>query len=219
MLVDDNSPLGHLLRDAEGSAHESWNAKEQRLKDNWLGGSDRVQGVRHAAERLLQRLVERPLERQMDALADLFPGDPSRIGKGTKRGSGDDPPPPPRPRPLQVDSPAGAFVVRKPTGSEKPLAGTVWNVCFAYDTVRGNPIRVFEAGFAAGSPDFSLEADGALEMEADGCEAKVTGANALRFTVRDETFSVRVSGFDERDLKVETREVKATDEEREEDAA
>ena len=223
VLVEGDSPLGHLLRDAEGPAHAWWNPREQRLKDNWIGGPQRVQDVCHAADRLLQRLVERPRERQMDALADLFPGDPSRIGKGQSgtrgngRGGGGEGPA--HPRPLQVDSPAGAFVVRKPTGSEKPLAGTVWSVCFAYDTVRGKPIRVFEAGHAAGSPDFSLEADGGLEMEAEGCEAEITGANTLRFTVRDETFRVRVSGFDERDLKVEMREEKVTDEREEEDAA
>ena len=221
VLVDGDSELGHLLRDAEGPAHDRWDHFEPRLKERWSAGQARVDEVRRAAERLLLRLVERPRERQMDALADLFPGDPSRIGKGQSRKQGNRteprPPPPPRPSPLQVDSPAGAFVVRKPTGSEKPVAGTVWSVRFAYDTVRGNPFTVFEAGVRQGSPDFSL--DEGLELETDGCEAEVDGPNALRFEVTDEAFRLRVSGFDERDVKVEVRAEQTADEREEEDAA
>ena len=222
VFVDGESPLGHMLRDAEGPAHESWDPHAQRLKDNWVGGYQRVQDVRRAAVHLLQRLVERPRERQMDALADLFPGDPSRIGRGQSRKQGDrtEPRPPPdaRPSPLQVDSPAGAFVVRKPTGSEQALAGTVWSTRFAYDTVRGNPFTVFEAGVRQGSPDFSL--DEGLKMDGtEGCEPEITGPNTLRFEVTDEAFRLRVSGFDERDVKVEVREERAVADEDEEDAA
>ena len=222
VLVDGGSELGHLLRDAEGPAHDRWDHSEPRLKERWSGGQARVDEVRRAAERLLLRLVERPRERQMDALADLFPGDPSRIGRGQSRKQGDrtEPRPPPeaRPSPLQVDSPAGAFVLRKPTGSEKPVAGTVWSVRFAYDTVRGNPFTVFEAGVKQGSPDFSL--DGGLKMDGtEGCAPEITGPNTLRFEVTDEAFRLRVSGFDERDVKVEVRAEQTADERGEEDAA
>ena len=222
VFVDGDSPLGHMLRDAEGPAHESWDPHAQRLKDNWVGGYQRVQDVRRAAVHLLLRLVERPRERQMDALADLFPGDPSRIGRGQSRKQGDrtEPRPPPeaRPSPLQVDSPAGAFVLRKPTGSEQALAGTVWSARFAYDTVRGNPFTVFEAGVRQGSPDFAL--DGGLKLDGtEGCEPEITGPNTLRFEVTDEAFRLRVSGFDERDVKVEVRAEQTADERGEEDAA
>ena len=203
-----------MLRDAEGPAHESWDPHKQRLKDNWVGGYQRVQDVRRAAAHLLQRLVERPQERQMDALADLFPGDPSQIGKRTsrKRGTVVDPPPstpPPSPSLLQIDSPAGAFEVKPASGKKTNLVGTVWHMRFAYDTVRGNPFTLFEAGLRQGYPDFSLEEGGGLAMKADGCKYKVTGANALRFVALSETFHLRVSGFDKRDVKVEVFEEKA----------
>ena len=207
VLVGDDSKLGHMLRDAEGPAHESWDPHAQRLKDNWVGGVQRVQDVRRAAMYLLQRLVERPRERQLDALADLFPGDPSRIRR--RPGGGREPPgpPPQRPTPLQVDSPAGAFVVRPAKGGENAkFSGTVWHVRFAYDTVRGNPFTVFEAGLRQGSPDFSLNADHGLELEFNGCEIESTGANSLRFVALAENFRLRISGFDERDVKVEVRE-------------
>ena len=75
VLVDGQSELGHLLRDAEGPAHASWSAQAPRLKARWIGGPRCVQRVRRAASLLLQRLSERPEEKQYDALADLFPSD------------------------------------------------------------------------------------------------------------------------------------------------
>ena len=49
VLVDGESELGHLLRDAEGPAHATWDPQAQRLKDRWIGGYDRVRRVRRAA--------------------------------------------------------------------------------------------------------------------------------------------------------------------------
>lgn len=220
VLVGDDSELGHMLRDAEGPAHESWDPHAQRLKDNWIGGVQRVQDVRRAAMYLLQTLVERPRERQLDALADLFPGDASRIrsrqgGQRGPRGLSLQ-----RPSPLQVDSPAGAFVVRPSKGGENTkFAGTTWHVQFAYDTVRGNPFTVFEAGLRQGSPDFSLEANDGLVLESNDCRVESTGANSLRFVPLAENFRVRISGFDERDVKVEVREENNPPDMGQEDAA
>ena len=207
VLVGDDSQLGHMLRDAEGPAHESWDPNAQRLKDNWIGGYQRVRDVRRAAVYLLQTLIERPRERQLDALADLFPGDPSSVRR--RQDGRREPPrlPSQRPSPLQVDSPAGAFVVKPSTGGEETkLAGRAWHVRFAYDTVRGNPFTVFESGLRQGSPDFTLGAAEGLVLESTGCEVQSTGANFLRFVALAENFRLRVSGFDERDVKVEVRE-------------
>lgn len=213
VLVDGRSELGHLLRDAEGPAHDRWDRGAARLKQRWRGGQDRVDEVRRTPAHLLQHLVERPDERQMDALADLFPGDPAQIGKGRggKRGGAlprSDTLPPPPPNLLQVDSPAGAFVVRPTKQGEKSgLANRAWDLRFAYDTVRGNPFVAFEAGFRQGSPDFSLEG-GTLAIEADGCEYEPTGPNTLRFTATMDAFRLRLSGFDDRDVKVAVEEVR-----------
>jgi len=212
VLVDGNSELGHLLRDAEGPAHDRWDRGSARLKQRWRGGQDRVDEVRRAPAHLLQHLVERPDEQQMDALADLFPGDPAQIGKGRggKRGGTlprPDSPPLPPPSLLQVDSPEGALVVR-PTknGEESGLANRAWDMRFAYDTVRGNPFVAFEIGFRQGSSDFSLGGD-TLAIEADGCEYDLTGPNTLRFTATRDVFRLRLSGFDDRDVKVAVEEV------------
>ncbi len=216
VLVDDNSALGHMLRDAEGPAHVSWDANAQRLKANWIGGQKRVQDVRHAAAGLLKWLVERPGERQMDALADLFPGDPSQIGRGRSTTGGGGGPtvdlPPRSPQNvLQIDSPAGALVVKPPAARDeaRTLTGTAWEMRFAYDTVRGDPFGVFDRGVDQGAPDFSLR-DGGLHTVQEGCELEIVAHNALRFEVLDEEFRLTVSGFDARDMKVELRGIRET---------
>lgn len=215
VLVDGDSDLGHLLRDAEGPAHDKWDGNKDRLRQRWQGGPDRVDEVRGAARRLLQHLVERPNERQMDALADLFPGDPVHLGpmgagrsgeRGNTLGESESPPLPPSP--LQIDSPVGAFVVRSvKNGVNSGLVGSAWDLRFAYDTARGNPFRAFDAGERQGSPDFSLQEERTLTVDAEGCEYESIGANRLRFTATKDVFELRLSGFDDRDLIVAVREV------------
>ena len=213
VLVERNSELGHLLRDSEGPAHDRWDPRSERLKQRWQGGQARVDEVRGAARRLLQQLVERPNERQIDALVELFPGDPAQMGKGASGKRGGtlppvNPPAPPPPSPLQIDSPAGALVVRPTTnGGESGLANKSWDIRFAYDTVRGNPFKAFETGIRQGLSDFSLLGEGALGIETENCDCEPIGANTLRFSPTKNAFSLRVSGFDGRDVKVEVSEV------------
>ncbi len=210
VLVDGTSELGHLLRDAEGPAHDRWDNGSTRLRERWQGGPERVNEVRRAPLRLLQQLVERPNEKQTDALFDLFPGGAAQIRRGGRgpggTGAGTGPVVVPQPL-LQIASPPGAFVVRPtPTNEESGLVGKAWDLCFAYDTMRGNPFKAFEAGVRQGSPDFSLLED-TLAVSAEGCEWTPAGANTLRFTATEDAFRLRVSGFDDRDVKVELREI------------
>ncbi len=212
VLVDDKSPLGHMLRDAEGPAHESWDPHAQRLKDRWIGGYQRVQDVRRAAVHLLHRLVERPAERQMDALADLFPGDPSQFGKGRSQRRGSrtglpQPLPSPRPASFQIDAPTGRIVARRSPQAASVVVGQSWEMRFAYDTVRGNPFGTFDRGVAQGAPDFSL-LDGDLHLVEEGCAVEKMSHNSIHFAVKEEGFRITLSGFDQRDVKVELREIR-----------
>ena len=223
VLVDGESELGHLLRDAEGPAHERWDPFAQRLTERWVGGQTRVNQVRRATVELLQRLTERPAERQMDALADLFPGDPSRIGQGSSSRSGGGKahvpdPPSIKPGTLQINAPVGAIVVRPAPRSESIPTGTVWGIRFAYDTVRGNPFRAFERGVKQRAPDFSL-INGDLHIVSEGCEAETVDDNTVRLTTASPDFRLTVSGFDERDVKVEIHETEEMAGESEEEAA
>ena len=78
VIVDGDTPLGHMLRDSENPAHTQWDPSAQRLKARWTGGPVRVRNVRTLCSRLLRALAERPEAQQRDALADLFPGNPER---------------------------------------------------------------------------------------------------------------------------------------------
>lgn len=228
VLVDDKSSLGHLLRDAEGPAHAWWNPREQRLRDNWIGGPQRVQDVCHAADRLLQRLTERPPERLTHALAKWFPattpkddtgGDTTFDGGRTRN-----PKVPRLPRsPLEIVSASGGFAVRAPKEATG-LAGTDWTVRFAYDsTGRGGPFGQFTKGLKAGTPDFSLR-DGQLQIEEDGCTYDITdditGENEFTLHAHADGFRIAVSGFDSRrDVIVEVQRVPEAASESDEDAA
>ena len=204
--VARDSELAHLLRDSEGPAHAKWDPHAHRLKERWTGGYQRVQSVRRVALLLLQLLLKRGSEAQLDALADLFPGDldpkasKSREGRAGPRTP--DPPPFPdqAPSPIIVVRRPDGFVLR-PNGDHGPSAGSVVMVNFAYDVARGNPFRVYASGLAAGTPDFSLETK-ALQIESRNCEHATSGPNALRVTV-EKSFELAVRGFDGRDLVVD----------------
>ena len=207
VLVDGNSSLGHMLRDAEGPAHSSWNPHAQRLKDRWVGGFQRVQDVRRLCVKLLQILTERPEEQDPFALADLFPSDPE-AGRGPKPsrrpGIGKGPSPPEGllkpPLPLAVSHISNGFSVRagRLSGS---VENRTWNLRFAYDVVRGNAFKQFESGKRQGVPDFTLH-NGHLQVESVGGTTEVTGHNTMRLHIKEEGFRLTVTGFDERDIIV-----------------
>lgn len=206
IYVDSHSELAHLLRDSEGPAHARWDPHAQRLKERWTGGFQRVQGIRRAAVLLLKILSERGADPQVDALADLFPGDGDpRSRRGLGSGAG---PVPPDPRPIPPVPPSPLLVVRVPNGfsilpSRRPLvpSGTAFSVHFAYDVARGNAFRAYESGSTAGFPDFSLD-DGTLTVEHRGCDISRRAPNELLLTIRETDFECAVTGFDGRDVIV-----------------
>lgn len=204
--VSGETELAHLLRDSEGPAHAKWDPHANRLKERWVGGYQKVQIVRRAALVLLQLLVERGSEAQLDALADLFPGDlDQKASRSRDGGPGTHPPDlPPFPDP----SPSRIVVVRRPdgfvlrqNGDHGPPSGSVVTVTVAYDVARGNPFRAYESGSAAGTPDFSLGKNG-LRIESSNCKCAIHGPNGLSVTV-GESFELSVRGFDGRDLVVD----------------
>lgn len=203
--VSGESELAHLLRDSEGPAHARWEPHANRLRERWTGGYQKVQDVRRAAELMLRRLLERGSEAQLDALADLFPGDldqkasRSRDGRPGPRTPDAPPFPESLPSPFVIVRRPDGFVLRR-NGDHGPPPGSVVTVTLAYDVARGNPFRAYESGLAAGTPDFSLD-DGSLRIETR-CEWATRGPNVLRVTVA-ESFELAIRGFDGRDLVVD----------------
>lgn len=207
-LVDNRSPLGHLLRDSEGPAHDKWNAYARRLKDKgWPNGVERVREAQRAAERILLQLAAKPEKKQRDALADLFP---SKIkGRGGKSSGGEAPGdrdqseasearPVPRVRRIR-----GGIALT--TEADDGLAGSAWTVRVAYDVARGTARTAFSrfaSGVKAGSPDFSLHED-RLSVEQRGCTVEVVADNELRVLATEPAIALAVKGFDDRDLLVD----------------
>ena len=217
-LVDNRSPLGHLLRDSEGPAHDKWNAYARRLKDKgWPAAAERVREAQRAAERILLQLAAKPEEKQRDALADLFPskitGRGGRTSGGKALGDGDrldgaQAKPVPRVRRVQ----GGIALTTEATDG---LAGTTWTVRVAYDVARGTARTAFSrfaSGVKSGSPDFSLRED-RLSVERAGCTVEVVADNELRVVVTKPAISLAVKGFDDRDLLVEVSQVEEPTEE------
>ncbi len=213
IVVDGASELGHLLRDAEGPAHTVWNPHAQRLKDAWSGGTRRVQEVRRAAPQILRKLVDDRHERQLDALADLFPSDLEPVQASTPGGNvgnGDDlitrPVSPLLPRsssPVRIEAIAGGFRVT-PVKGHAPAVDSSWFIRFAYDLPRGGKKKAFNAfaaGLKTGVPDFDLESS--LQVQHEGVDWTVTEANEANVTVCDQQFLIEITGFDDRDILVE----------------
>ncbi len=225
VVVDEKSELGHLLRDAEGPAHERWQPRKEQIGKRWQSGESRVRNVQQAAGILLQQLVERPAESLTHALAHWFPASmsTSRSPEGGKEGGGGTvppppPPPPPPPRPFNIVKASGGFAVRARSGASG-LVGTEWTVQFAYDsTGRGGPFRQFERGVRDGAPDFSLSSG--LQIEGNGCEYAAVSENEFTLYVSADDFGIAVSGFDSRrDVLVDVQAAPEADSDAEDDAA
>ena len=181
-----------------------------------------MQEVRRAAVLVLQQLAARPDEQQFDALADLFPADPTEIkgrNPSNRLGVGPTPPRPAlaqTPSPLEVSRTVAGFSVRAPR--DRPATGTEWSLRFAYDAVRGNPFGLFDRGAQAGVPDFSL--GHGVEVSGRSTEVERSGHNALLFRVLGEDLRLDVTGLDDRDVIVDVQPVEADrDPEDEEPAA
>ena len=217
MLVPQNNELGHMLRDAEGPAHTSWEKHESRLKANWIAGGARVSEVRQVPLRLIQALSVSKPQRERALLADLFPAsEPERRS----------PEPTPRPRrpldevrikisrppvirelpdsPFEISSRKGEFRVRPAGGTLPNPIGSEWIVQFAYDIARWGPGKAFsyfDQCVKEGYWDFSV-IEGVLEVNANGCSVEPIAHNKLRMRIDSDDFSLAVDGFDSRDIVV-----------------
>lgn len=207
IYVDSHSELAHLLRDAEGPAHARWNRGAERLRQRWKAGARRVSSVCSAAAHLLRLLSDRGQDPQLDALADLFPGvsDPGLTrASGTRPGST---PPKPLPVPGIPSSPLllsrkGLGFLIRPSGRPPVAPGTSLTVRFAYDVAHGNAFRAYDAGLAAGTPDFSLT-DRTVSFECRGCQPAVLGPNTFSLAFpQSNDFECLVTGLDGRDVIV-----------------
>ncbi len=217
LLVDEKSELGHLLRDAENPAHTNWQPTRDRVRQNWTSPGRPIEQVRLAPRRILQALVDRPMARQLDALADLFPasipatsGVPERKG-GNGGGTSPLPPPPSKPSPVSLQPVTGGFSLAPNRPFPLSVIGTTWSVRFAYELARGSKNKAFaqfDSGLKDGCPDFSLK-DG-LKHESSGCSLEIAAPNRLTLSIDSDDFRLTVTGFDKhRDVLVEVNQIQS----------
>lgn len=217
IVVRGDSELGHLLRDAEGPAHVTWDPHAERMKKKWTGGYNRVQEVRRAAPLLLQALTIVPERELKNILADLFP----RQGRVVTDGTGNEPaepniipPLPSIPAAIAVRKRGNGFAVRtNPAAEHGALPGSRWHVTFAYDVARGGQraaFRSFKSGVKSGYPDFSLSS-GALGIAFEGCRYEILSENEISILVTATDFYLEVRGLDGRDITVEVQGATVSD--------
>jgi hypothetical protein len=182
MIVSDKL-LSSFLGDAEGPAHVDWSTQENRLAKRWKTYTRRLQFVRGALLKMIDRLKAVEKRTSTSGLNEIFsvPG-----AKG------------PTPPPLSWFSLAQTqegFSIRPSSGREMPPGATL-DVVFAYDVNSGNP-------FAKGnwSPlDFEVRPDltsDTLTLSSEGMEVDRIAGNRLRVTITNpDKFSLAVNGFD-----------------------
>ncbi|ACG75144.1 hypothetical protein AnaeK_3937 [Anaeromyxobacter sp. K] len=224
LVVVEDAALSALLGDSEGPAHTDWSEREGKLKQRYQHGPSCVRFVKNTLRRLVAYLSRPPEGLDEKLLSDVFYVERSLINPGSTpvpRGPGpakpDDPvvtPPPPPPPPPPPTSAAlklvridGGFRI---TGREG-LRGAV-SVEAAYEVRRGNAFKRYDRN------DFDL---GKKPIAVAVAGAKIARAkdNRLELVVDDDTFEVKVTGFDRnRDLAVRARHLEDMSE-TEEDAA
>ena len=212
LLVDEKSELGHLLRDAENPAHTNWQPTRDRVRQSWRSPGRPIEQVRLAPRRILQALLEQTQELQLDALADLFPADiampRSQVSirrRNNRISVAPVKPTPSMPGALRLGKTTDGFRLTENKDFELDLPGSSWRMRVAYEVARGTTKKafsVFDAGVKDNCPDFSLS-DG-LSMSVLGCDVEIEKPNQLVMKIREQDFSVSVSGFDPfRDVIVE----------------
>ena len=204
MVIDENQPLAHLLRDSEPPAHTNWRSTAELARIRWRSSQRHISDVRGAANRILQMTTRRDDVIQRDVFTQLFPHPvPTNSGSSTGSGSSVRDKPPvytPNPQPFRIVEVSSGFVIRADRRGGAPEPNEM-RVRVAYDIPRGDALSAYSL------QDFRLHHDATVMVSTTGCRvvsAANDPANELRVAVDDPAaFSIRVVGFDpNRDLYV-----------------
>jgi hypothetical protein len=211
-LLAGAGPIAEFLADAEPPAHDTWTITG-RLKEQWKYTALTLNLIRTAPAKLYHLLAAGAERDLPDELLKYFSfEDSSESGRPRpkpKPGPTPGPPdnlPPFRLRQLTIDQERGGFTVRAGPGLTPDLLPCEVRVSMAYDIEEGDPLRSW-------SPyDFNLgDRDGDIEIEQDGASIVELRGNQLLIEARDQTFRVRVHGFDpNRDLEVRVNRREST---------
>lgn len=200
MLIANDEPISAFLGDAENASHTKWNGKAEKLK-GYAAAEIRLKAIRNSVLELHDLLVQVVEAEDRQALLDFFwtPG----AGTSPKKKKPATVPPPPNP----PDKPEAAIIriaecpggiVVQPGREIKPedLPCEI-SVQLAYDVSQGNPFRLYSEA------DFDLGDEDGMQIEASGGVTVEAAKNELKCKISTGTFTVKITGFDEkRDLIV-----------------
>jgi len=192
LLLAEDEPVAEFLGDAENPAHVKWDSKSETLRQKYKYPEPTLRAIRNSLVGLHDLLTQVSEEADELALLDFFwiPGRPG--GKGKKRVTPQPPAPPiPKQDKYKIEKASGGFTVRPSTTllpEELPLQLVIR---VAYDTVSGNPFRLYS------EYDFDFSRPGDVRIEVAGAEVRAE-KNTITCTVNDENFHIRVRGFDPR---------------------
>jgi len=215
LVVIDDKPLAHLLRDAEPPNHTDWDPKTANFKNRYRGGNHVITFVKQAVKQLMNLVREGEKEPDPNIAIDFFsipkpedtPAPPGGKRKKPKSGEESDQggePPERSPRRFTLTEIDGGFVIRP--GEPGTTPPTRLNVKMAYDVFSGSPWKQYEPA------DFDLQRKdrSGIQIATSGeVEYDVTDSNRLQLTLSGPEFEVYVTGFDRnRDLIVRASESK-----------
>jgi hypothetical protein len=197
-LVASDGAIASFLGDAENPAHTRWNGAAEKLEKNWKAGKLRLSEIRNSLNHLYETLSQAVELREDEALIDVFSiPDVSAGNTGRRRTRPTDIPPiTPSPKLYRILERQGGFSVAAGPGLTEDKLPLQVKVRAAYDVLRGDPFKRFNA------LDFDLTKDG-VEIEATGADFTATAANEVTIEANDVAFRVDLDGFDRnRDLMV-----------------
>jgi hypothetical protein len=191
--------LSDLLVAAEEPTHRNWNARRQKVLNQYSSPNEALNAVRNAALRLVQ-LISPEGKKDETALAVYF-ADPAsepakHIGGGgsrpeTPKGEPQPPKEIPRPTPkpvvLKFLDDGFEVLAKAAEGFTFPID---CKITLAYATVVGDAFKLWDAA------DFWIGDDWSYPREFSGISKFTTAVNTMSFRLDDESSRLSVTGFD-----------------------
>lgn len=211
ITVIEDPVLSSFLGDAENPAHTEWQRSSAKFKDKYMLGPSTIDFVRSAPHNI-SSILSRPAEgRDPELLRHIFAlGADAPLSsryRETPSPDGEDQATPPKPmvgemssdEELVLSSAKSGFQIKGKTGDGPSKR---FRVLAAYEVLRGDAFRHH-------SPlDFRMDSN-EIVVATQGARVATRGHNWFEIEVLEQSFDVRVTGFDEkRDLRVKVEPLK-----------
>ena len=209
LVIVDGGPLGNMLGDSEGPAHENWDTSAERPGKTWKVWKGRVTFVRRIIDSFVELLSPVAAKADFDLLSDFFSikktASPQRQKAPSQNGSQAEKQLdtiPKNPKWYRIEDQSGGF--RIVATKEIPIPEQArLRVAVAYDLLKGDPLKGWsEFDFVFGkSPEIKIKGKHIEKSD------KIAG-NVLELNVKDNAFRFTAKGFDHyRDLYVKVEDI------------